>query len=83
MAEKPIGKVIHYFDKAMVAVVRLSGDIKAGDEIKFVHHDNEFSEAIESMEVDHKKVTKGKKGDEVAIKVNQKTHENALVYKAK
>ena len=82
MAQKEIGKVIHYFDKAMVAVVRLSGAVAVGDDVKFVHGDSEFTQNIDSMEVDYKKVKKGKKGDEVAIKVDSPTHENALVYKA-
>ncbi len=81
MADKEIGKVIHYYGKAMVAVVKLSGDVKVGDEVKFVHQDNEFTEKIESIEVDHKRIKSAKKGDEVAVKVNQKTHEHAAVYK--
>lgn len=81
MAEKEIGKVIHYFDKVMVAVVRLSGGLKVGDDVKFVYNENEFTQAVESMEVEHKKVKSGKKGDEVAIKLKKETHEHAIVYK--
>lgn len=81
MAEKEIGKVIHYFDKVMVAVVRLSGGLKVGDDVKFVYNENEFTQSVESMEVEHKKVKSGKKGDEVAIKLNKETHEHAVVYK--
>ena len=81
MPEKEIGKVIHYFDKAMVAVVRLSGGLKVGDEVKFVYNENEFVQPVESMEVEHKKVKSGKKGDEVTIKLNKETHEHAIVYK--
>jgi len=80
--EKEIGKVIHYFDKVMVAVVKLSAPITVGDEIKFVHGEESFSEVVESMEVEHEKIKKAKKGDEVAIKVNKKTHENAKVFEA-
>ena len=80
--EKQIGKVIHYFDKAMVAVVKLTDKIAVGDKIKFVHGDEVVSESIESMEINHEKIKKGKKGDEVAVKVNKKTHENAKVFKA-
>ena len=81
MAEKEIGKVIHYFDKAMVAVIKLSGSLKVGDDVKFVYNENEFTQSVESMEVEYKKVKSGKKGDEVAIKVNKETHEHATVYK--
>lgn len=81
MEEKEIGKVIHYFDKAGVAVVRLSDAIKVGDAIKFKRESEEFTETISSMQVDHAAVTSGKKGDEVAIKISQKTKEGVHVYK--
>ena len=34
MAQKEIGKVNHWYDKAQVAVVKLSGSLKVGDKIK-------------------------------------------------
>ncbi len=79
--DKELGKVIHYFDKAMVAVVRLTDSLKTGETVKFVHNENEFSQSVESMEVEHEKIKSAKKGDEVAVKVEQKTHEGAKVYK--
>jgi putative protease len=79
--EKELGKVIHYFDKAMVAVIRLNDNLAVGDTVKFVYGDNEFTQTIDSMEVEHKKIQSGKSGEEVAIKVSEKTHEGARVYK--
>jgi len=81
MAEKEIGKVIHYYDKAMVAVVKLSGKIALGDMIKVVRGDNEFEMKVESMQVEHKSVKSGKKGEEVAIKVSNPTKQGARIYK--
>jgi translation elongation factor EF-1alpha len=79
MAEQEVGKVIHYYDKAMVAVVRLSGNLKAGDTIKVAKGENEFEMKIASMQVNHEPVESGKAGDEVAIKVDQPTKEGAVV----
>lgn len=81
MEEKEIGKVIHYFDRAGVAVIRLSGALKTGDTITFKHGDEEFTETVSSMQVDHKPVSSGKSGDEIAVKVSQKTKEGFVVYK--
>ena len=81
MAEQEIGKVIHYFDKAMVAVVKLSGNISIGDTIKVVKGENEFEMKVESMQVEHKPVDSGKAGDEVAIKIDNPTKEGALIYR--
>lgn len=82
MEDKPLGKVVHYFDKAMVAVVRLdSGGLKVGDEVKFMKGGSEFSQTIESMQIDHASVESAKKGEEVATKVSQPAKEGTLVYK--
>lgn len=67
---KKIGKVVHYFDKIMVAVVKLSAGLKVGDTVQFSGHKLDFTQTISSMEVDHKPVASGKKGDEVAMKVD-------------
>jgi len=79
--EKELGRVNHYFDKAMVAVIRLNDKLAIGDTVKFVHGENEFTQTIDSMEIEHKKIDSGKAGDEVAVKVSEKTHEGAKVYK--
>ncbi len=76
-----IGKVVHYFDKAMVAVVKLTNKITVGDIIKVAYQEKEFSQKVESMEVNHEKVQSGKAGEEVAIKLDQESHEGAVVYK--
>lgn len=76
-----MGKVTHYFDKAMVAVIKLSGPLSVGENVKFVHAEHEFTQNVGSMEIEHKKVESCKTGEEVAIKVDEKTHEGARVYK--
>jgi len=82
MAQKEIGKVNHWYDKAQVAVVKLNGSIKVGDKIKVKKGDSEFEETVSSMQVNHTAVRSGKKGDEVAIRLSQKTKEGAVIYSA-
>lgn len=81
MAEHEVGKVTHWFDKASVAVVMLSGSLKAGDRVKVKKGDREFEETIGSMQVDHQDVSSGKQGEEVAIKLSQKTKEGASLFR--
>ena len=76
-----VGKVVHYFDKVMVAVVRLDDNLAVGDAVKFIHNDSEVIQNVNSMEVDRKPIKSGKKGEEVAVKVDEPTHEHAIVYK--
>lgn len=79
--EKEIGKVIHYFDKAGVAVIKLSDTLNAGDTVKFKKGEEEFTDTVSSMQVEHESVQSGKVGDEVAVKISQKAKEGTLVFK--
>lgn len=80
--EKEIGKVIHWYGKIKVAVVKLTGALKMGDVIKVRHGENEFEETVSSMQLDHKPVEAGKKGQEIAIQLSQEAKDGSLVYKA-
>ena len=83
MEEKPLGKVVHYYDKAMVAVIRLDSDgLKVGDELRFVKFPEEFSQAIQSMQIEREAVDSAEKGQEVAVKVSQPAKEGTVVFKA-
>jgi len=83
MEEKPLGKVVHYYDKAMVAVIRLDdGGLKVGDELRFVKFPEEFSQAIQSMQIEREAVDSAEKGQEVAVKVSQPAKEGTVVFKA-
>jgi translation elongation factor EF-Tu-like GTPase len=79
--EKLIGKITHYFSKIGVAVVELSNELKVGDTIKIVGPNTEFTQVVESMEIEHKKVDVAKAGDLVGLKVGQKVKEGYKVYK--
>jgi len=81
--EKPIGEVVHYFDKIKVAVIQLKSSLKLGDEIRIEGGENtDFTQKIESMQRDHEELKKAKKGDEVGMKVDEKVREGYKVYKA-
>jgi len=77
--ETPIAKVTHYYGKAGVAVVKLSQPLAVGDHVKVKDRDREWEQEITSMQVDMKPVTSVPAGGEVAIKVNDKVHEGALL----
>jgi len=76
-----IGKVIHYYDKIGVAVVKLEKSLKVEDKVKFTKGDATFEQTIESMQLDHKPMTLGKKNEEVAIKVDQVVKSGTELYK--
>lgn len=74
---KKIGKVIHYFDKIGVAVVLLTQSLAVGDTVTI----GGLTQVISSMQLDHEPLEKAKKGDEVAIKVDQIVKEGMEVTK--
>lgn len=76
-----VGKVSHYFDKIGVAALVLSGPLAVGDTVKISGHGNELAQTVSSMQIDLKPVEKAKKGDDVAIKVDQPVKEGDEVEK--
>ncbi len=80
---KPIGKVTHYFSEIRVAVIKLSAPIKLGSEIRITGGEStDFSQKVESMEVDHKKVKTARKGACIGLKLKKKAREGYKVFKA-
>jgi putative protease len=71
--------VIHFFDKIQVAILKLTAPLKVGDTIKFKHGEDEFSQSVESLELDHKPIKGAKKGDEIGLKVTQPVKEKTVV----
>ena len=80
--EKAIGKVVHWYDKIGVAVVKLEAGLKVGDKVKVRHGEVEFEDSVESMQLDHGAIDSGKKGQEVAIKLSQQAKEGSLIFTA-
>ena len=81
MAEKLIGTVVHYYGKAGVAGIVLSGRMKVGDTVRFKGHTTDFSETVESMQIEHETVAKAKKGDDVGIRVSDRVRIHDEVYR--
>ena len=79
---KLVGKVIHYFGNLGVAVIELSDTLKVGDEIRIVGGvETDFTQKVDSMEIEHKKMKKAKKGDMIGLKMKEKVREGYKVYK--
>jgi translation initiation factor IF-2 len=69
---KKIGIVTHWYDKIGVAVITLKGKLSVGDVIRIEKGNDGFEETISSMQLDHKDVSSGKKGEEIAVKMSKK-----------
>ena len=79
--EKEIGKITHYYNHLEVGIIKLTAPLAVGDRIRIKGATDDFTQAVESMQIEKDKIEKAKSGDEVGIKVAQKVHENDKVFK--
>ena len=79
---KLIGRISHYFGNIEVAVIELTSILKVGDVIRIVGgEETDFTQTVKSLEVEHEKIEKAKKGESVGMKVKEKVREGYRVYK--
>lgn len=82
MAEQLIGTVTHYFSKAGVAAITITdGQLAVGDTIHVVGHSSDFTQQVDSMQVEHAAVQSAKPGDQVGLKVAGHAREHDKVYR--
>lgn len=82
MVEEKIGIVEHFFNKVSVAAIKITdGELKIGDTIHVVGANTDFTQKIDSMEIDRNPVEKVTAGDDVGIKVKDRVREHDVVYK--
>jgi translation elongation factor EF-1alpha len=79
--EKHIGQVTHYYRRISVAVLELSGGLKVGDVVHIRGHTTDFTQEVESMEIEHQKVHSVGPGADVALKVIEHARKGDAVYK--
>lgn len=76
-----IGKVTHYYDKIGVAVVEVDKQpLRVGDHVRFSGHDKEFTQTVESLQVEHEQVKELKAGESGGMKVDKPVRAGDVVY---
>jgi len=74
--------VTHYYSQPSVAVLRLeSGTLRVGDVIHIHGHTTDFSQRVESLEVNHAPATEVGPKDDFGLKVVGHVREHDVVYK--
>jgi putative protease len=79
---KRIGVVTHYYSHLSVATVRLEPGttLRIGDVIHVQGHTTDFSQKVESLEVDHTSVAEVGSNDDFGLKVGEHVREHDVVY---
>jgi len=83
MEKTKVGKVSHYYSKIGVAIIEVEAPIKVGDEISIEGANTNFTQKIESMQIDRVAIKEAKKGNSIGMKVSEEVRANDVVYKVK
>jgi putative protease len=82
MSEVPIGKITHYFSKLGVAAIELTqGDLKVGDTIHIKGHTSDFTQEVDSLQIDGKTINQATVGQNIGFKATDHAREHDVVYK--
>jgi putative protease len=81
MPEEKIGTIIKFFSKISVAAIKLDATLSVGDTIHIQGHTTDFTQRIESMQIENENVDSAGPGADVGIKVQDRVREHDTVYK--
>lgn len=81
MVEKEIGVITHYYGHIGVGIIELKDALKVGDSIHIKGYSDDFTQPVDSMEIEHASVKEAKAGQVIGIKVSGKVHPNDKVFK--
>jgi hypothetical protein len=79
--EEYIGQVANYFQRIGVAVLVLKRGLQVGDVVHIKGYTTDFSQPVESMEIEHQKVQAVGPKAAVALKVIKPVRRGDSVYK--
>ena len=81
MPEEKVGTVIKFFSKIDVAAIKLEGTLNVADTIHIQGHTTDFTQEVESMQIENENVDEAGPGADVGIKVKDRVREHDTVYK--
>ena len=80
--EPKIGKITHYFSKVQVAAIELTdGELTVGDTVHIKGHTSDFTQRIDSMQIDRVDVPSARKGQSIGVRVSQHARVGDEVFK--
>ena len=79
--EVRLGKVADYFAHVGAIRLRLEHDLSVGDLIHIKGHQTDFTQTVESMQIEHEEVQAAKNGNDIGIKTKEKAHHGDTVFK--
>ena len=80
--DQKIGSVTHYYSNINVGTIKLDGDLKVGDKVKFKGNTTDFDQEITEMQFNHEGVESASAGQEIGVKVSEKVRTGDEVFLA-
>jgi putative protease len=75
--EAKVGVVTDYYAKIGVAAVTLSdGALAVGDTVRIHGHTTDVTQAVESLQIEHRPVARAERGSEVALRVHERVRKH-------
>jgi hypothetical protein len=79
--EEAIGTVTHYYSHLGVAIVQINnGSLKKGDRIHIQGHTTDFTQPVDSMELEHQRIGQAATGQVVGLRVKDEARVHDIVY---
>mgnify|MGYP001249569300 CR=1 FL=1 len=78
--EKLVGEITHVFDKIGVAIIYLENDLKIGDTVRVLGKNVDFTQTIDSMQVDRQNIDSAKTGATIGIKMEGRVNEGDKIF---
>lgn len=79
--ENIVGTVTHYFPHVRAGVIKLKKPLAVGDTIKVKGHTTDFTQRVDSMQIDRVPIVNAKKGQEIGILVASRVRQHDVVCK--
>jgi putative protease len=81
MAEERVGVVSSYFTRIGVAGIELSAPLRVGDTIHVKGHTTDFTQVVDSIQIEHESVREAGAGAAIGIKVMDRCRHGDAVYR--
>ena len=75
-----VGEITHFYTKAIVALVEVSDTLRVGDEIVIQGSTTNFTQKVESMQIEHESIEQANAGDSIGLKVNEMVRKGDHIY---
>ena len=81
MSEHKVGQISHYFNEIGVAGIEVTDTIHVGDVVHITGHTSDFTQKVDSIEIDHLHVDEAGAGDSIGVKLvdRARVHDEVFV----